>query len=279
MKKAFIVIAMLLIAFSAFAGGKPEEASGKPVAAVTILPEKAFVKAVAGELVDVIVMIPPSASPETYEPTAVQMQALYSASIYFSIEMPSEASILPSVPESIDIVNLAEASRRCYPDLMLGESRDPHIWLSPRRAAVMVDEIALRLGLLLPQYRQEFLDNAQAFKTALEAVSRRIAEALSSLKTREFVCFHPAFNYFADEFGLSMYALEEEGKEATAKRLASMIDLAKEKGLKVIFYQAQVDSRQSKAFAQEVGGKAVMLDPLSETYLGNLESMAEAFSL
>ena len=36
-----------------------------------------------------------------------------------------------------------------------------------------------------------------------------------------------AFGYFASDYELEMYSLEEEGKEATAKRLEELIDLAR----------------------------------------------------
>jgi len=86
--------------------------------------------------------------------------------------------------------------------------------------------------------------------------------------------FHPAFGYFASDYELEMYSLEEEGKEATAKRLEELIDLARRENIKAIFYQSEVDASQSKAFAEEIGGKAIMLEPLAEDYIKNLEKMA-----
>jgi zinc transport system substrate-binding protein len=72
-----------------------------------------------------------------------------------------------------------------------------------------------------------------------------------------------------------MYALEEEGKEATAEHLQDMIDLAKAENIKVIFYQEEIDSSQSKAFAEEIGGKTIQLSPLAADYIENLKNMAE----
>ena len=51
--------------------------------------------------------------------------------------------------------------------------------------------------------------------------------------------FHPSFQYFANYFGLNMFALEEHGKEATAKSLANMVDFAKNHNIKAVFYQAE----------------------------------------
>jgi zinc transport system substrate-binding protein len=75
-----------------------------------------------------------------------------------------------------------------------------------------------------------------------------------------------------------MYELEENGKEATPQHLQDMIDLAKAENIKVIFSQAEIDSKQPDAFAEEIGGEKIMLDPLSEDYIANLEHMAKAIS-
>jgi len=71
-----------------------------------------------------------------------------------------------------------------------------------------------------------------------------------------------------------MYAIEEEGKEATAGHMQKIIDIAKEKGIKTVFYQAEIDSKQAKALADELGGEAVMLEPLAADYIPNMEKMA-----
>lgn len=75
-----------------------------------------------------------------------------------------------------------------------------------------------------------------------------------------------------------MYALEQGGKEATPQHLAEMIDLAKTENIKVIFSQAEVDSRQPQAFAEEIGGTKEIINPLSADYINNLQAMAKAIS-
>jgi zinc transport system substrate-binding protein len=90
-----------------------------------------------------------------------------------------------------------------------------------------------------------------------------------------FITYHPSFGYFAEEYGLTMYSLEEEGKEATVTHLQEIIDIAKEKNIHTVFYQAEVDSKQSEAFAAEIDGNAVELAPLAADYLDNMEEMAK----
>ncbi|NLL68249.1 MAG: ABC transporter substrate-binding protein, partial [Clostridiaceae bacterium] len=62
------------------------------------------------------------------------------------------------------------------------------------------------------------------------------------------------------------------------QHLQKMIDLAKKENIKVIFYQEEIDSRQSEAFAEEIGGKTMQLAPLAADYIGNLKKMAETMA-
>jgi zinc transport system substrate-binding protein len=247
----------------------------KIIIAVSVVPQKTFVEAVCGDLVQVVTMIPPGSSPENYEPTPIEMEQFSKAALYFSIGVAAEAAnILPNVGDTA-VISLAEKVAAAYPDRTFesGE-RDPHIWLSPIRVKVMVETIADEMSKLDPVNTNVYEKNAQAFIQKLDELDEQIQSALSGMQNKKFIVYHPAFGYLAEDYGLTMYALEEEGKEATPQNLQGMIDLAKAENIKVIFYQEEIDSSQSEAFAEEIGGKTVQLAPLAANYIENLKNMA-----
>ncbi|MCE5196324.1 MAG: zinc ABC transporter substrate-binding protein [Negativicutes bacterium] len=275
-----LVIMLFLVLAGCNTMPKPTKVvDGKLKVAVSIVPEQTFVKAVCGDFVDIITMIPPGSSPETYEPTPQQMQEFSQASLYFSIGVPTEAaSILPNA-QDLKVVALATAAAAVYPDRMFATGeRDPHIWLSPRRVVIMIETIAREVSGLDPAHQAVYQSNAQSYIRELQALDQKISAAVEKMQAKKFIVYHPAFGYLAEDYGLTMYALEEEGKEATAKHLQEMVDLAKREKIKVIFYQEEIDSRQSEAFAEEIGGTTRKLAPLAADYLKNLESMAEAIA-
>lgn len=282
-KSLIVIVLILMLTMIAACGQSTSRDNNKLTVGVAIVPQSTFVKEVAGDLVEVVTMIPPGSSAETYAPTPRQLKEFSNASIYFSMGVPSEvANILPKAKDfnaDLKIVDLAEHVAQAYPDLEItpGE-RDPHIWLSPKRVKVMIDVIAGELSALDPDNKDTYNENAKMYKEQLDEVDARIRESLNDLKTKTFIAYHPAFGYFADDYGLEMLALEEEGKEATPQTFRSIIDIAKEKGIKVIFYQAEVDSRQSEAFAKEIGGKTEQIAPLAPDYIENLEKMADTFA-
>lgn len=256
-----------------------KENNEKTVVAVSIIPEKTFVEKVCGENVEVVSIIPSGMSPENYEPTPKEIEKISDAKIYFSIGVPTEeANILPSISEDTKKISLNEIVAQKYSERTIGESRDPHIWLSPKRVIVMVETIRDEMIELDPDNKSDYEKNAEEYISELEAVDKDIKDALEGVNNRKFIVFHPAFGYLADDYDLEMYSLEEEGKEATPQHLQEMIDLAKEEQIKVIFYQDEIDSSQSKAFAEEIGGETIALSPLSPDYINNMKKMARVMA-
>lgn len=256
-----------------------EAAAEKPVVAVSIVPEETFVEAVCGDLVDIVTLVPTGSSPGNYEPTAQEMEAFGDASLYFSIGVPTEeANILPNVGD-VKVIPLEDEVAAVYEDRTFESGgRDPHTWLSPKRVVVMVEAIAREMSALDPDNKETYEQNAADYIAQLDEVDQEIQDALEGVENKKFIVYHPAFGYIADDYGLTMYALEEDGKEATAQQLEEMVDLAKEENIKVIFYQEEIDSSQSEAFAEEIGGKTIQLAPLAADYINNLKNMAQTMA-
>jgi zinc transport system substrate-binding protein len=57
----------------------------KPIISVSILPQKFFVEKITGDHFEINVMIPPGASPATYDPTPSQLIELSDSKTFFKI--------------------------------------------------------------------------------------------------------------------------------------------------------------------------------------------------
>lgn len=280
MKKVFFIILEYMLCAGIFCTGAVFTAQAKELTiAVSIVPEITFVQEVAGGHAKILCVIPEGGSPASYSPSPKALMQLRQAALYFTIGVPSEQlNIVGQLPASIRIVPLHEAAASVYPDLMLGESRDPHIWLSPKRVMVMVRKIAEEAAVLDPEHKAEYEKNAKKYIEKLQAVDKEIRQIFAGTTQKMFMSFHPALGYFADEYGLTMYALEKYGKEASAKYLQECVDIAKKNKVKAIFYQKEIASRQVEAFAHEIGGKAVMVNPLAQNYAENLLIIAKTIA-
>lgn len=139
---------------------------------------------------------------------------------------------------------------------------DPHIWLSPKNAAAMVENICAGLSARYPEYGEIFQKNLQPLLEELDALQRYGDDSLAALSTREIITFHDGFAYFADAFGLTILeAVEEEsGSEASAKDLIRLIRLTEDHHLPGIFTEKNGSTSAAGIISRETGAAVFPLD-------------------
>jgi len=246
---------------------------------VTILPQAEFVENVGGEKIWVTVMVPPGASPHTYEPKPAQMTALAKAEMYAKVGSGVEFEIvwmdklLATNPDML----VVDCSRGIELQEMVAEDEhehsergDPHIWMSPANARIMVRNICAGLIGVDPENRSYYVQNRDAYLRQLAEIDREMRDSLAGVENRRFMVYHPAFGYFASEYDLAMITIEREGKEPTAASLAHLIEQAKAHDIRVIFAEPQFDPKSAEVVAKAIGGRVVLIDPLAKDYIGNL---------
>jgi zinc transport system substrate-binding protein len=376
MKKTLLALMMLLLICIILTAGCADEQniSGTDpdgmVVAVSILPQAEFVEKIAGDNVEVIVMVPPGASPHSYEPTPSQLTSLSNAQMYamvgsgITVEdalMGKIADLNPDMMivdcsagiklmgmephshededehgheavddhehehEAVDdheheheAVDDHEHEHEAVDDHEHEHEAvddhdheheavddhdheheavddhdheheavddhdhdhtglDPHIWTSPDNVKVMVENIYKGLVALDPENEATYLENKNAYLAELDALDAEIRTTLSGKEGSSFMVYHPAWGYFANHYGLIQVPVEIEGKEPSVSDMKNVIDLAKEKGIKVVFVQTGFSTVSASAIASEIGGEVVEIDPLAKDYIGNLAKVAEAF--
>lgn len=284
--------------------GTPDDARIQAV--VTILPLKYFVERVGGERVRVSVLAGPGQNPATYEPLPRQLLELAQADVLFRTGVPFEEALVPRLAENapgVQVVDLRDGielqpmdrfqsivgmsdehdqradDSTAYPGGDDHSGLDPHIWLSPALVRIQAATIRDTLIAIDPAHEKVYRDRHTAFDTDLFGLSDQIRAALSKLETPAMLVFHPAWGYFAREFGLRQIPIEIEGKEPGPRELATIIDYAKQQHIRVVFVQSQYAADTTRAIAEAIGGTVATLDPLSDNYLSNLRDVASAIAL
>lgn len=238
---------------------------------VTIPPQAEFVEKVGGEHLQVTVLVPPGANPHTYEPTARQMIEVAKAKIYFQVGSGIDLELtftekIVKINSGIIVVNCSEGIRIV--------DRDPHVWLSPKNAKIIVKNIYKALVQVDPENEEYYRRNMESYLRELESLDEEIRGILENLTDRCFIVYHPAWGYFARDYNLTQIPVEKEGKEPTARGLMALIDQARELNKKVIFVSPQFDRRKAETIAENIDGKVVFLDPLAKDYVNNLRLVA-----
>ena len=138
---------------------------------------------------------------------------------------------------------------------------DPHIWLSPENAEIMVKNICSGLTELYPEYASVFSANEADILIELRKLQVYGDETLSNLSCRELVTFHDGFAYFAESFDLSIVkAVEEEsGSEASAAELIELIEIVEGHNLPAIFIEQNGSTAAAEIISSETGAKIFTL--------------------
>jgi zinc transport system substrate-binding protein len=271
MKVPALFIGTILLALSCSSGG---DGASRPVISVSIIPQQYFIEQLAGDLVDINVMVPPGASPATYGPTVSQLGKLDRSVVYMRMGYigfeQSWMDKIASVNQEMKIVDLSEGI-----DVLMEEDGedevprghahngpDPHIWMSVINARIITRNILNELLLLLPGKREYLFDRYDQFSAKLDSLDQAITEDLQTLENRKFLIYHPALTYYARDYGLEQFSLEIEGKTPSPAHLKQMTDLANNDHITKILIQNQFDRKNAEVLAKETGAEIVQFDPL-----------------
>lgn len=276
----------VVFVFLLFASGCVQKSSEKDhlkMVTVSILPQKYFVERIADTLLGVKVLVPPGSSPETYEPTPVQLKNLGNSLVFFSLGLldfeKNTLNKLHSQNANVRFVNHAlelnliegKCGHNHSHEAEHNHAYDPHVWTSPREVKTMVKSIERNLSELLPEHKSTFSANAEAFIAEIDSLDKKMEESFTNVKSRKFFIFHPAFTYLARDYGLEQISLEEEGKSPSMKYLKLILQQAKGEGVKTIFIQKEFDAKTAETIANDINGRVVVVNPLEENWLENME--------
>ncbi|QSZ67469.1 zinc ABC transporter substrate-binding protein [Methanofollis aquaemaris] len=270
--------AVLVLSFIFVAGCLGEGdtgADGKVLVAVTIPPQAEFVEAVGGDRVDVMVLVGPGDSPHTYEPTPGQLARLGEAAMYARVG--SGVEVENAWMKKIAGLNPDMLVVDCSEGIEIVDG-DPHIWLSPKNAATMVRNICDGLSAVDPDGKATYEANRDRYLAELRALDTEIVASLDGHEGKAVLVYHPAWGYFARDYGLVLIPIEEEGKEPTPQGLQHLIDQARAENISVVFASPEQSTRSAEVVAEEINGSVVLVSPLDERYLENMRDVAGAFA-
>jgi len=248
-----------------------------------------FSQNVGQEKVDVTLLVPVGVEPHDWGPTIKDVQRMQKSDLIIINGIGFENWV--DNLEETDYQGVIVDTSNGILDKNLGQehvttSGDPHIWLNPVYAKIQVQNIANAFSNSDPNNQQYYQSNAATYIKQLDLLDSKIRNELSNC-TRDFVAFHDAFSYFADEYNLNQHTIISSNSphgEATAKTLEKIISTSRELNIKVIFSEENVNTRTSEIIANEIDGKVLVLSTLEifsdGTYISkmteNLSNLEEA---
>jgi len=259
-----------------------------PVAA-SIFPVADMVKQVGGDHVDVITIIPPGASPHTFSLRPRQVEQISAARVVFLIGAGFESWTEKLVPIgkhpdrgivlSDDVELIRGIDRRHSHDdspAHAAGSANPHIWLDPENAKIMVSRIVDALVRADPKNRDDYMRRGNVYRRDLDNLSSTIRETVAGFGIKRYVSLHSAWDYFALRYGIESVGTIEAspGRHPTPKTVLEIVKQIRKHNIKAVFAEPQLDPRIAEVIARQAEARVLMLDPLGGPELAGRDTYA-----
>jgi zinc transport system substrate-binding protein len=228
-----------------------------------------------GDNARVEVVLPPGASPATFDVTPRQLADLRNSALFVLVGGGLDEWIVSLSGEDAPLLRLSDGITLIHGDDSGEEEAEghghshaegnPHIWLDP---ILVRDELLPKLeGALqaaIPDAAEEIRQRAGILADSLTALDQEIRAALEPIKSRAFIATHAAWTYFADRYGLEEVGVihPTPGHEPSSRDVANLIRTAEERNVGCLFIEPQLGEVAARALATELSLPVRMLDPL-----------------
>jgi ABC-type Zn uptake system ZnuABC Zn-binding protein ZnuA len=243
----------------------------RPQVAATVFPLYDITRRLAGDRLDVHLILAPGLDAHSYDPRPRDVTSLADSSLIFAVGLgldewahalarnagAGEARVFEIGP-LMDPILAPSGLIRNEPFI------DAHFWLDPMRARRAVDVIVEALGAVDPRGSPFYRASGEELKRSFKAVHEEIGSRATRWPRRRLITFHGSLFYFADRYDLEVVGVVEPvpGQEPTAQHLAALIDLLRAPEPAVLFSEPQMDAVLAEALAREAGVEAHEVDPM-----------------
>ena len=263
----FIISGLLLILFlgyifkdKIFSRQNLQSSSNKIMITTSFYPLFNLVREIGGQNVEVTNITPAGAEPHDYEPTPQDITKISRSKILFLAGKGLESwgdKITQSLKNrKVIIIKMS--------DYIETVKNDPHFWLDPilyKKMTLVVRDNLIKVDKAHAAYYRE---NANRYLQELTKLDLDYKNGLKFCQLKEIVVSHNAFNYLARRYGFKSLYISgiSPDEEPSAKRIAEIATLAKEKNIKYIFFETLVSSKIAKTIADEIKAQTLVLNPL-----------------
>jgi ABC-type Zn uptake system ZnuABC Zn-binding protein ZnuA len=289
-----LLAATLLVGGALAACGTEGSTGGSGVRIVTTTTQLAdFARNVGGDRVSVTQLLQPNTDPHDYEPTPSDVGEVARARVVIANGLGLDDwldDVVANAGGNPARVT-ATAGITPLPGKEGGSSGDPHVWMDPDNAKIMVRNIADALAAADPAGEAVYRADAERYLRDVTAMDKELMRRIRAVPpaTRKIVTDHDAFGYFAKHYGIEVVGAVipslSTAAEPAAKDLVALAETIRREGVRTVFPEASVDPRLERAIADESGarvGAPLYADALGRagtaagTYLGMMRTDMDA---
>lgn len=259
----------------------------------TSAPLAMIIQEISGSKIKVDYVVPPNASPHTYNPKPSDGQKIANANAFFYTAKNNDGwAVKLSNRHTIELLRLVDASflldkegigmnshshihsEDCSHNHEINdptfnyEQYDSHFWTDPVLLQALTLKIVDTLSKIDKPNAQYYKSNGDMFIKKLNIIDKQIRSIVGKIKDKPIFLHHPSFLYFIKQYGLTYGGSIEPnpGQELSPKAFANIIKKIKNSGVKSIFSEPQLPDKLIKKIANEAGVAIFQLDPIGTNF-------------
>jgi ABC-type Zn uptake system ZnuABC Zn-binding protein ZnuA len=294
--KAGVVGLVIIFALSACSSGNADtsEGEGKLNVVTTYSIIYDIVKNVGGDRVNIHSLAPIGSNPHEYDPLPADVGKTTDADAVFynGLNLESGNSWFDKMletagkdGENAPVFRLSEGVEAKYLTTQGSENEaDPHAWLDIRNGIIYANNAKEALKQVDPEHADIYEQNAKAYIAELEQLHENAVQQFNEIpkEQRYLITSEGAFKYFSAAYDFEAGYIWEINQEnqGSPDQISAVVELIKEKDVKVLFLETSIDPRSMETVSAETGvpiGGKVFTDSLGkpgeegDTYIKMME--------
>jgi len=283
MKRLFIIpVWVLIFLLTVFSGGclraKSVKSNEKINVTSVIFPSYDFVRGIAGDKVNLVMLLPPGSESHSYEPSPQDIITIKNSNLFIypggenSEWVERILDSISNLSESMIVLNMIDLVDAVEEEIVEGMEKeeeeeelafDEHVWTSPQNAKVIAAAIADALCELDSANADYFRQNNAAYSARLDELDASFKAVVDGAK-RKTIIFGDRFpfRYLADAYGLDYFAAFpgcSTDTEPSAATVAFLINKVKSEKLPVIFHIELSNEKIADTISEATGAKKLLL--------------------
>ncbi len=255
-----------------------------------------FAKRIAGDLAEITVLCPGAINPHFLEARPSHVRATAEADLFLEIGLscvPAAREIRKAAanPRLRVVVCSKGVKVRDVPRERIDPSQghlhpfgNPHIWLSPRNAMIIVGNVLNAFRAVDRAHADVYTANARKLLQEIQQRTKDWQRRMAPFKGKTYVSYHQTYEYFADFFGVRRACTLEEklGVPPSAAHVRHVIETVNANDTRLILQEVFYPGGAAKSVAADTKAK-VIISPTSTGALGTkswfdvIERLVRAF--
>lgn len=247
-----------------------------------------LVKTIGGDKVEVTGLMGEGVDPHLYSASAGDIEKLANADVivYGGLHLEGKMTEVFEKLSTLDkaILNVGSKLDKKKVHLIDGETPDPHVWFNTEMWETEARAVAVELGKFDAKNKDYYMKNFENYKIQLDELTNYVKKRIEEIppKSRVLVTAHDAFNYFGEQFGLEVRAIQgvSTDSETGTKNISDLANFIAERNIKAVFVESSVPKKSIEALQEAVKARGKEIKIGGELYsdsLGDKQHNAETY--